>query len=60
MSNLIPNIPCPTPKATKVLLLAHRTELLDQAHSQITRYNPNLVSSKTKQKEKRCPNGIDR
>ncbi|KAI8979087.1 P-loop containing nucleoside triphosphate hydrolase protein [Mycotypha africana] len=42
MSNLIPKIPCPTPKATKVLLLAHRTELLDQAYNQITRYNPNL------------------
>ncbi|KAI7891280.1 P-loop containing nucleoside triphosphate hydrolase protein [Mucor mucedo] len=43
MSNLIPRIPCPTSKATKVLLLAHRTELLDQAHNQITRYNPNLI-----------------
>lgn len=44
MSNLIPLIPSPTPKATKVLLLAHRTELLDQAHDQIKRYNPDLVS----------------
>ncbi|KAI9273200.1 P-loop containing nucleoside triphosphate hydrolase protein [Helicostylum pulchrum] len=43
MSNLIPLIPNPTPKATKVLLLAHRTELLDQAHNQITKYNPDLV-----------------
>ncbi|KAI8368335.1 P-loop containing nucleoside triphosphate hydrolase protein [Choanephora cucurbitarum] len=42
MSNLIPLIPSPTPKATKVLLLAHRTELLDQAHNQITKYNPSL------------------
>ncbi|KAI7899754.1 P-loop containing nucleoside triphosphate hydrolase protein [Cokeromyces recurvatus] len=43
MSNLIPRIPSPTPEATKVLLLAHRTELLDQAHNQILRYNPDLV-----------------
>ncbi|KAK4513704.1 uncharacterized protein ATC70_005709 [Mucor velutinosus] len=42
MSNLIPLIPSPTPEATKVLLLAHRTELLDQAHNQIKRYNPEL------------------
>lgn len=44
MSNFIPLIPNPTPKATKVLLLAHRTELLDQAHNQIAKYNSNLVS----------------
>ncbi|KAG1456651.1 hypothetical protein G6F46_003040 [Rhizopus delemar] len=43
MSNLIPCIPCPTPKATKVLLLAHRQELLNQAYNQIKRYNPNLI-----------------
>ncbi|KAI9478196.1 MAG: P-loop containing nucleoside triphosphate hydrolase protein [Benjaminiella poitrasii] len=43
MSNLIPRIPSPTAKATKVLLLAHRTELLDQAHNQIIKYNPDLV-----------------
>lgn len=47
MSNLIPLIPCPTPKATKVLLLAHRAELLDQAHNQITKYNPELVRENT-------------
>jgi ATP-dependent helicase IRC3 len=46
MSNLIPCIPCPTPKATKVLLLAHRQELLNQAYNQIKRYNPNLVRKK--------------
>jgi ATP-dependent helicase IRC3 len=44
MSNLIPILPCPTPTATKVLLLAHRAELLDQAHNQITKYNPELAS----------------
>lgn len=43
MSNLIPRIPCPTDRATKVLLLAHRQELLNQAYNQIKRYNPNLV-----------------
>ncbi|CEP12934.1 hypothetical protein [Parasitella parasitica] len=43
MSNLIPLIPPPTPQATKVLLLAHRTELLDQARNQIKRYNPDLI-----------------
>lgn len=50
MSNLIPLIPNPTPKATKVLLLAHRTELLDQAHNQIKKYNPELVKLKKKKK----------
>ncbi|CEI93503.1 hypothetical protein RMCBS344292_07735 [Rhizopus microsporus] len=43
MSNLIPRIPCPTDRATKVLLLAHRQELLNQAYNQIKRYNPNLT-----------------
>ncbi|PHZ16287.1 P-loop containing nucleoside triphosphate hydrolase protein [Rhizopus microsporus ATCC 52813] len=43
MSNLIPRIPCPTDKANKVLLLAHRQELLNQAYNQIKRYNPNLT-----------------
>lgn len=43
MSNFIPRIPNPTPKATKVLLLAHRQELLNQAYNQIKRFNPELV-----------------
>ncbi|CAO3626125.1 unnamed protein product [Cunninghamella blakesleeana] len=42
MANLIPSIPNPTEKATKTLILAHRTELLEQAQKQIQRYNPNL------------------
>ncbi|KAI9301561.1 P-loop containing nucleoside triphosphate hydrolase protein [Cunninghamella echinulata] len=42
MANLIPSIPNPTEKATKTLILAHRTELLEQAQKQIERYNPNL------------------
>ncbi|KAI8140480.1 P-loop containing nucleoside triphosphate hydrolase protein [Fennellomyces sp. T-0311] len=40
MSNLIARIPNPTPAASKTLILAHRTELLDQAQTQIQRYNP--------------------
>lgn len=43
MSNLIPKLPNPTPQANKVLLLAHRKELLDQARNQIKKYNPDLV-----------------
>ncbi|CAO3617739.1 unnamed protein product [Cunninghamella echinulata] len=42
MANLIPSIPNPTEKATKTLILAHRTELLEQAQKQIERYNPSL------------------
>ncbi|KAI8344337.1 P-loop containing nucleoside triphosphate hydrolase protein [Chlamydoabsidia padenii] len=42
MANLIPSIPCPTQEATKTLVLAHRTELLEQAQRQIQRYNPTL------------------
>ncbi|KAI9488383.1 P-loop containing nucleoside triphosphate hydrolase protein [Zychaea mexicana] len=40
MSNLIAKIPDPAPLARKTLILAHRTELLDQAQAQIQRYNP--------------------
>ncbi|CEP13472.1 hypothetical protein [Parasitella parasitica] len=43
MSNLIPLIPSPNPKATKVLVLAHRIELLNQAKAQISKYNPKLT-----------------
>ncbi|KAI8647518.1 P-loop containing nucleoside triphosphate hydrolase protein [Parasitella parasitica] len=43
MSNLIPLIPSPNPKATKVLVLGHRIELLNQAKAQISKYNPKLV-----------------
>lgn len=43
MSNLIPLIPSPNSKATKVLVLAHRIELLHQAKAQISKYNPKLV-----------------
>lgn len=43
MSNLIPLIPSPNSEATKVLVLAHRIELLNQAKAQISKYNPRLV-----------------
>ncbi|KAI9249001.1 P-loop containing nucleoside triphosphate hydrolase protein [Sporodiniella umbellata] len=43
MSNFIPRIPSPTPEAKKVLLLAHRQELLNQASNQIKRFNSNLI-----------------
>ncbi|KAL0095112.1 P-loop containing nucleoside triphosphate hydrolase protein [Phycomyces blakesleeanus] len=42
MANLIPKLPAPTPIATKTLILAHRVELLEQARSQIQRFNPTL------------------
>ncbi|KAI8384977.1 P-loop containing nucleoside triphosphate hydrolase protein [Radiomyces spectabilis] len=42
MANLIPRIPTPTPQATKSLVLAHRSELLQQAQRQIQRFNPSL------------------
>ncbi|OAD08531.1 hypothetical protein MUCCIDRAFT_136106 [Mucor lusitanicus CBS 277.49] len=42
-ANLIPMIPSPNPQATKVLVLAHRLELIEQARDQILRFNPDLV-----------------
>ncbi|ORZ13201.1 P-loop containing nucleoside triphosphate hydrolase protein [Absidia repens] len=42
MANLIPSVPNPTQEATKTLVLAHRTELLEQAQKQIQRFNPSL------------------
>ena len=42
-SNLIPKIPSPSQKAKKVLVLAHRKELLAQAYNQIAKYNPALT-----------------
>ncbi|KAL9553069.1 hypothetical protein MBANPS3_003471 [Mucor bainieri] len=42
-ANLIPMIPSPDPQATKVLVLAHRVELIEQARDQILRYNPDLI-----------------
>ncbi|KAF7728368.1 hypothetical protein EC973_006176 [Apophysomyces ossiformis] len=42
MSNLIPRVPNPTPYATKTLILAHRSELLEQAQRQIQLFNPSL------------------
>ncbi|CAO0796545.1 unnamed protein product [Mucor circinelloides] len=43
MSNLIPLIPSPAPNATKVLVIAHRIELVSQAKAQISKFNPKLV-----------------
>ncbi|CAG8533842.1 1163_t:CDS:10 [Acaulospora morrowiae] len=42
-SNLIRNIPPPYPGADKVLVLAHREELLDQAYRQISKFSPDLT-----------------
>lgn len=39
---LMGQVPPPRPKATKVLTLAHRDELIDQAHDAIKRLHPNL------------------
>lgn len=47
MANLIPSVPNPTQDATKTLVLAHRTELLEQAQKQIQRFNPSLVKIRT-------------
>lgn len=43
MANLIPLIPSPAAKATKVLVIAHRIELINQAKAQISKFNPKLV-----------------
>ncbi|CAG8699181.1 5377_t:CDS:2, partial [Acaulospora colombiana] len=42
-SNLIRKIPPPYPGADKVLVLAHREELLDQAYKQISKFSPDLT-----------------
>jgi ATP-dependent helicase IRC3 len=52
MANLIPSVPNPTQDATKTLVLAHRTELLEQAQKQIQRFNPSLVSTEIRTNEK--------
>ncbi|KAH6565544.1 hypothetical protein BASA62_007287 [Batrachochytrium salamandrivorans] len=44
-ANMIPRISPPHPEATKTLVLAHREELLTQAHNQISRYCPSLSVS---------------
>ncbi|EDQ91570.1 uncharacterized protein MONBRDRAFT_36233 [Monosiga brevicollis MX1] len=41
-SHLLARLPAPTPSQHKVLVLAHRTELLAQAKRQIEAHNPNL------------------
>ncbi|CAO3635121.1 unnamed protein product [Mucor fragilis] len=43
MANLIPLIPSPAAKATKVLVIAHRIELINQAKAQISKFNPKLT-----------------
>ncbi|RHZ53794.1 hypothetical protein Glove_437g10 [Diversispora epigaea] len=42
-SNLIRRIPSPHSGADKVLVLAHREELIDQAYNQIKRFSSNLT-----------------
>jgi len=42
-ANLINHIQPPTPQATKVLVLAHREELLEQARCQIFKFNNDLT-----------------
>lgn len=41
-SSLIPKIPDPVPGARRTLVLAHRTELLEQACARISEQNPSL------------------
>jgi superfamily II DNA or RNA helicase len=43
LSHLISKVECPIPSAKKVLVLAHREELLIQACKQIKKFNPELV-----------------
>lgn len=45
LSNLISQLQCPTPTAKKVLVLAHREELLLQACNQIRKFNPSKVKN---------------
>ncbi|GES77662.1 P-loop containing nucleoside triphosphate hydrolase protein [Rhizophagus clarus] len=49
-SHLIKQIPSPFPDADKVLVLAHREELIDQAYNQISKYS-DLTRAKGEQKE---------
>ncbi|KAI8819173.1 P-loop containing nucleoside triphosphate hydrolase protein [Fimicolochytrium jonesii] len=42
-TNLISRIPPPTPKATKTLVLAHKTELIQQARLTLKRDFPHLI-----------------
>eukprot|EP00842_Homolaphlyctis_polyrhiza_P006744 jgi/Hompol1/7070/HPOL_005174-RA len=44
-AKMIPRIEPPLPTATKTLVLAHRTELIQQAYLQIKRHCPNLSLS---------------
>lgn len=50
-ANLISRLPDPLPRAKKVLVLAHREELLSQAQRQIQRITPNLRVSIEKGKQ---------
>ncbi|CAO3622150.1 unnamed protein product [Mucor fragilis] len=43
MSRLIPLIPPPDANATKVLVLAHRIELINQAKTMVSKMNPELI-----------------
>ncbi|KAG9304041.1 hypothetical protein G9A89_005951 [Geosiphon pyriformis] len=42
-TNLLKEIPSPSPEANKVLIIAHRQELLDQAHKHIVARLPDLL-----------------
>ncbi|KAI8919472.1 P-loop containing nucleoside triphosphate hydrolase protein [Powellomyces hirtus] len=42
-AHLIPLIPCPTPQATKILVLAHKTELIQQAVATFRRALPGVT-----------------
>ncbi|KAL5034072.1 putative ATP-dependent helicase IRC3 [Batrachochytrium dendrobatidis] len=44
-ANLIPQLKSTLPSATKTLVLAHREELIDQAHAQVQRHCPHLKVS---------------
>ena len=55
-SHLIPKVPSPSPTATKTLVLAHRTELLEQAFNRIRLTNPDLRSCIAIGKHKVDPN----
>lgn len=57
-AHLIPKIPQLTPRARQVLVLAHRTELIEQAAEKIRAANPTLRVA-IEQAERRAPEDAD-
>ncbi|KAJ3219596.1 hypothetical protein HK099_004640 [Clydaea vesicula] len=58
-SNLVKRLPNPKPTASKVLILAHRDELLQQAIAKIKYFNPELIVGLDQGKSKPNLQSID-